>query len=127
MIRAFSRCLALALSLTAIAVSAQFGKLPVDVSGLAGSALPNVASVGASNAAGVLGYCVKNGLLEGSGAQSVLGQLTGKSGIKTSPGYASGQKGLLQMKGSSLSLASLKGQAKQKACHEVLNHAKSFL
>ena len=45
-------------------------------SGLLGAILPNVASVGAGNAAGVIGYCLKNKFLGGTNAKSVLGKLT---------------------------------------------------
>lgn len=107
---------------------AQLPNLSGGLSGALGSALPNVASVGAGNAAGVLGYCLKNKFLGGgNNAASVLGRLTGKSDVTSSPGYTSGQKGLLQMDGSSLSLDSLKGKAKTKVCDLVLNHAQSFL
>jgi hypothetical protein len=95
--------------------------------GLLGAILPNVGSVGASNAAGVLGYCLKNKFLGGGNATSVLGKLTGQSGIKSSDGYANGQKGLLQMDGSSLPLGSLKSKLKSKVCDVVLQHAQSFL
>lgn len=103
------------------------GSAPAQLGGMLGGVLPNVASVGAGNAAGVLGYCVKNKLLGGAGASSVLGQLTGKAGTTTAPGYAEGQKGLLQSNGTSFSLDKLKGQAKTKMCDMVLKHAQTLL
>ncbi|HEX7781434.1 MAG TPA: DUF2501 domain-containing protein [Sphingobium sp.] len=95
--------------------------------GLLGAMLPNVTSVGAGNAAGVLGYCLKNKFLGGGNATSVLGKLTGQSGIKTSDGYANGRNGLLQMDGSTLPLGSLKSKLKSKVCDVVLQHAQSLL
>ena len=92
-----------------------------------GGGLPNVASTGAGNAAGVLGYCVKNNVLSGANAASVLGSLTGKTGVATSPAYAAGQSGTLQTGNSTLSLATMKGQVKTKVCDLVLKRAKSFL
>jgi len=98
------------------------------LAGLLGGALPNVASSSAGNAAGLLGYCVKNNVLSGANAASVLGSLTGKSGIATSDGYAAGQAGQLDTgRGSAMSIDGLKGQAKTKVCSLVLKHAKSFL
>ena len=119
--------------------------------GLLGSALPNVGSVGAGNAAGLLGYCLKNNLLgqgggalgaltgnlgttsqqpaaSTNGAQSILQRLTGRQGVTTSPGYAAGQAGQVQTpNGQSLSLGNLGGQIKTRMCSVVLNRAKAFL
>ncbi|HEX7871725.1 MAG TPA: DUF2501 domain-containing protein [Sphingobium sp.] len=95
--------------------------------GLLGAVLPDVASVGANNAAGVLGYCLKNKYLGANGAASVLGRLTGRPGTKASPAYAAGQKGLLQMNGSSLPLGNLKSQVTTKVCDLVLKRAQSLL
>ncbi|TCP88673.1 uncharacterized protein DUF2501 [Sphingomonas sp. PP-CE-1A-559] len=120
--------------------------------GLLGGALPNVGSIGAGNAAGLLGYCLKNNLLGQSGAlsaltggrnaasrtgsakapatgaQSILQRLTGRQGVQTSPGYAAGQEGEVQApNGQAFSLDDLGGQVKTRMCSIVLNRAKSFL
>ena len=121
-----------ALALTgASAAPAQLPDLGGGAGGLLGGVLPNVGSIGAGNAAGVLGYCVKNKFLGGGSAgaaSSVLGQLTGQKGVKSSKGYAAGQGGLLQMDGgSNLSLGSVKGKLKSKVCDMVLKHAQSLI
>lgn len=120
--------------------------------GLLGGTLPNVGSIGAGNAAGLLGYCLKNNLLgqggalgaltggrntsragsttkaPATGAQSILQRLTGRQGVQTSPGYAAGQDGEVQApNGQAFSLDDLGGQAKTRMCSIVLNRAKSFL
>lgn len=95
--------------------------------GLMGSLLPNVGSTGAGNAAGVLGYCVKNKYLGGTNATSVIGKLTGKQGVIGSSAYADGQKGLLRTKDNAFSLDSVKGKVKSKVCDMVLQHATSLL
>ena len=112
--------------------------------GLLGGGLPNVGSVGAGNAAGLLGYCLKNRLLgqggmlggltggqtgtQASGAQSILQQLTGRKDVQTSPGYAAGQAGQVQAgNGQTLSLGNLGGQVKTQLCNVVLKRAKAFL
>ncbi len=123
-----------------------------DLGGLLGGALPNVGSIGAGNAAGLLGYCLKNNLLgqggalgaltggrntsragsttkaPATGAQSILQRLTGRQGVQTSPGYAAGQDGEVQApNGQAFSLDDLGGQVKTRMCSIVLNRAKSFL
>ena len=112
--------------------------------GLLGGGLPNIGSVGAGNAAGLLGYCLKNRLLgqggmlggqtgtqatpQASGAQSILQHLTGRRDVQTSPGYAAGQAGQVQAgNGQTLSLGNLGGQVKTQLCNVVLKRAKAFL
>ncbi|MDQ0839507.1 DUF2501 domain-containing protein [Sphingomonas faeni] len=121
--------------------------------GLLGGALPSVGWIGAGNAAGLLGYCLKNNLLgqggalgaltggrngaaraggstnaPATGAQSILQRLTGRQGIRTSPGYAAGQEGEVQApNGQAFSLDDLGGQVKTRMCSVVLNRAKAFL
>ncbi len=95
--------------------------------GLLGGALPNVASASAGNAAGLLGYCIKNNVLGGNGAASVLGKLTGKQGVAASPGFEAGRQGELQAGDTALSLDSLKGRVKTQVCSMVLKRAQSFL
>ena len=117
--------------------------------GLLGGGLPNIGSVGAGNAAGLLGYCLKNKLLgqggalgaltgsqraaspaatRASGAQSILQRLTNRQGVQTSPGFAAGQAGEIQApNGQGLSLDDLGGQIKTQMCSLVLSRAKSFL
>ncbi|MCI4589760.1 DUF2501 domain-containing protein [Sphingobium sp. BYY-5] len=119
----FRVALTLLLLTGATASSAQLPNL----GGLLGGGLPNIASVGAGNAAGVLSYCVKNKLVNATSASSVLGKLTGKPGVKESSGFKLGQNGTLQSDENSFSLGSLKAKAKTKACDLVLNHATSLL
>ncbi len=112
--------------------------------GLLGGAMPSIGSVGAGNAAGLLGYCLKNKLLgqggmlggqtsaratpQTSGAQSILQRLTGRRDVQTSPGFAAGQAGQVQAgNGQTLSLGNLGGQVKAQLCNVVLKRAKAFL
>ncbi|RXD05188.1 DUF2501 domain-containing protein [Sphingomonas sp. UV9] len=62
------------------------GGLGGGLGGLLGGAMPSVGSIGAGNAAGLLGYCLKNNLLGqgglqggGQGLGGMLGGLTGQS------------------------------------------------
>jgi hypothetical protein len=104
------------------------GQLPGGASGLIGQALPNVASAGTNNTAGVLSYCVKNNLLKGNAATSALGSLSGKSGVQSSSAFSAGQKGQLETgNGNTFSLSGLQDQAKSKLCDMVLQHAQSML
>ena len=113
--------------------------------GLLGGGLPSIGSIGAGNAAGLLGYCLKNKLLgqggalggltgsqraapQASSAQSILQRLTNRQGVQTSPGFAAGQAGEIQApNGQGLSLDDLGGQIKTRMCSLVLNRAKAFL
>ena len=95
--------------------------------GLLGGALPDVSSVGAGNAAGVLGYCIKNKYLGANGAAGVLDRLKGMTGVTSGPDYAAGQKGQLLTGGSSFSLTAMKDKLKTKLCDLVLSHAKSLI
>ena len=131
----------------------QSGGLMGSLGGLLGGGMPSVGSIGAGNAAGLLGYCLKNNLLgqggalgaltggrnatpraggstnaPATGAQSILQRLTGRQGVQTSPGYAAGQAGEVQApNGQAFSLDDLGGQVKTRMCSIVLNRAKSFL
>ncbi len=94
--------------------------------------MPAIGSIGAGNAVGLLGYCVKNKLLgatgSGAGAAGVLGRLTGQKDVQGEPGFAAGQAGQVQgAGGQTLSLASLRGQVKTQVCNVVLKRARSFL
>lgn len=129
------------------AATAQF-KLP----GGLGGAIPGVGTAGIGNAAGLLGYCLKNRLLGAgtaagippgpatpatpaagagagaAGAAALLGRLTGRSGVTQSPGFALGQQGQVQQSGGgTLSLGALPARVKTQACNLVLQRAGSFL
>ncbi|GAA3708073.1 hypothetical protein GCM10022268_16790 [Sphingomonas cynarae] len=92
-----------------------------------GGGLPNIASAGAGNAAGLLGYCIKNNLVAGNGAAGILGQLTGKRGVTASPGFEAGQRGQVQTGGNAFSLAGVQDRVKTQLCGMVLKRARSFL
>jgi len=116
------------------AATPRTGGLLGQMSGLlgGGGALPQIGAIGAGNAAGLLGYCVKNRLLgaggSATGAAGVLGRLAGQREVREQPGYAAGQAGQVQTPGGqALSLDSLRGQVKNQLCTLVLNRAKSFL
>jgi len=117
------------------AATPRTGGLLGQMSGLlggGGGALPQIGSIGAGNAAGLLGYCVKNRLLgaggNATGAAGVLGRLAGQREVREQPGYAAGQAGQVQApNGQALSLDTVRGQLKNQVCNLVLNRAKAFL
>lgn len=97
-------------------------------------------STSASNAAGVLQYCVKNNVLSKASTENVKDQLLNKLGIETAAGaesqdYQQGLGGLLKTgKDQSVDLNNLgsgltqvKEKVKTKACDVVLKQAKSFI
>ena len=116
------------------------GMLGASAGGAAGSSalsalgLGGLASSGtASNAAGVITYCMKNNYLNANKAAQVKDQLLGKLGLgqKEEPKDQGYQNGLLGMvtgsDGKSFSLDKVKGNLKEKACDFVLDNAKSLL
>jgi hypothetical protein len=95
-----------------------------------GLSMPKIGTSTMGNAAGVLQYCIKNNYLSADAAGGVkdklLGMVTGQKPQQT--GYANGAKGLLQgSDGKSLSLKSVGGKLKIKACDYVLANAKSLI
>src|SRR5262249_18292120 len=76
-----------ALACISQAASAQMSMPPMT------TALPNVSSMTAGNAAGVLQYCVKNNLVSTSSAGAVLDGLGKKPDLTKSVDYAEGQSG----------------------------------
>ncbi|WP_326539395.1 DUF2501 domain-containing protein [Pseudorhodoferax sp.] len=99
---------------------------------LSGLGLPSIGSGTASNAAGVLQYCIQNNYLAG-GAAGVKDAVLGKIGLggdkaEQDKGYQSGLGGILGgSDGSSFDLGKIKADLKQKACDYVLDNAKSLL
>lgn len=93
-----------------------------------GTGLPDVGKMGAPNVAGVLGYCVKNKLVSGSGADSVINGLKGKSGVTASPEYSAGEAGnIITGSSSPVSIDAMPAQLKSQACNAVLRHGSSLL
>ena len=97
------------------------------------SAMGLTGSGTASNAAGVITYCMKNNYLNADKAAQVKDQLLGKMGLgkKEEPkdeGYLSGLSGMVTGSGGkSFSLDKIKGDLKEKACDFVLDNAKSLI
>lgn len=101
--------------------------------GLLGSlGLPAIGASTASNAAGVLQYCVERKYLAG-GAAGVKDALLSKIGLggakaQQDPGYQSGLGGILSgSDGKSFDLSKIQDQLKDKACDYVLDNAKSLI
>jgi hypothetical protein len=90
--------------------------------------VPNLSSISPGNAAGVLGYCVKNKVLGGNSATSTLGSLMKKPGITSASGYAAGQSGnIVTGNNQKFSLNQVPAEMKSQACNAVLKQAPKFL
>ncbi|MFL6754230.1 MAG: DUF2501 domain-containing protein [Sphingomicrobium sp.] len=87
------------------------------------SALPNVASISADNAAGVLQYCVKKNLVSSVSAGSVIDGLTKKPDITKSPDFSAGQAGQI-LADKKFSIGAAPGYLQSQACDMVLDQAK---
>ena len=113
------------LALACLAGSANAQTMPHLPSGVG---LPDVTKMSIPNVAGVLGYCVKNQLLGGGSANSVINGLKSKAGVTSSPQYRSGEAGnIITGSGSPVAINSLPAQLKSQACNAVLRHGTSLL
>lgn len=107
-----------------------------------GNAVPSLGSLSSiaagspGNAAGIIGFCMKNNYLGGEGAASVKDKLLGKvasngeESAETNPDYVSGTKGIVCCgKGPSvdLSMSTLKASVVKKACQKLLEQGESML
>jgi hypothetical protein len=113
----------------------QAGSLGIPgMSGVPGLSLPGIGADTASNAAGVLQYCVKRKYLGGDAASAVSDKLLASTGLSTpaqaeeDAGYQSGLGGLLQGgDGKSFSFDSVPDTLKDQACDQVLERASSLI
>lgn len=104
------------------------------VPGVPGLSLPGMGTDTASNAAGVLQYCVKRKYLGGDAVSSVGNKLLASKGLTTpakaekDAGYQSGMKGVLQgSDGKSFNFDSVPDKLKDQACDQVLKNASSLI
>lgn len=103
------------------------------VSGIPGLSLPGMSADTASNAAGVLQYCVKRKYLGGDAVASLGNKLLASQGLSTpakaqqDAGYQSGLKGILQGEGKPFSFDSVPDSIKDQACDLVLKNASSLI
>ncbi|MBE7212649.1 MAG: DUF2501 domain-containing protein [Gluconacetobacter diazotrophicus] len=97
--------------------------------GLLGQFAPSVSSAPTGNVAGLLSYCLQNNDVRDPGtASSTLSALNRQDNVAALPGYAQGQRGLLQTgSGNALSVSSLGQQAKPQLCNMILSRARSLL
>lgn len=99
---------------------------------LGGLGLPSIGSGTASNAAGVLQYCIERKYLAG-GAAGIKDKLLGKIGLgggkeTQDTGYQSGLSGILNgSDGKSFDMGKIQDQLKDKACGYVLDNAQSLI
>ncbi len=104
------------------------------MSSVPGLSLPGMGTDTASNAAGVLQYCVKRKYLGGDAVSSVSDKLLASKGLSSpakaekDAGYQSGAKGLLQgSDGKSFNFDSVPDKLKDQACDQVLKNASSLI
>lgn len=92
------------------------------------SALPNVTSISAGNAAGALQYCLSNQLVSSASAGAVLDGLAKNPDVMKSPDFSVGQEGqILGSGGKTFSVGQAPGYLKSRVCDMVLRQAKHFL
>ncbi|PZQ55395.1 MAG: DUF2501 domain-containing protein [Novosphingobium pentaromativorans] len=93
------------------------------------SALPDVASTGAGNAAGVLSYCMKQKLVDSVEGNSVYGLLAKKPEVaEQSDAFKTGSTGTLLSSGSApFSLDKAPKSVRKTVCNMVLKQSRSLL
>ena len=110
----------IALGLCAEPVGAQMSAPPIP------SVLPNVASISAGNAAGVLQYCVKKNLVSSVSAGAVIDNLTKKPDVTKSADFTSGQSGEIHAD-KNFSIPAAPSYLQSQACDMVLKQSRLFL
>ena len=94
---------------------------PAGTSASSKSAFPNVSSISPQNAAGLLGYCVKNKYLPAARANAVFSDLMKKPDTATSSGYLLGQKGhIISGHRGPMVFTEIPQELKAQACETVL-------
>lgn len=121
----------LSVSLALFGAAAAAAQIPGMSSGMPG-AVPDLATMGGSNAAGVLSYCAKNKLIDSAQSNPVYSSLVKKPDVsENDSSFTSGSAGnILTGKGDSSSTFSLDKapkQVRQKACDMVLKQSRSLL
>ncbi len=87
------------------------------------SALPDVSSISAENAAGVLEYCVTHQLVSGVVAETVLTRLMAKRGVGSSALFAAGKSGRIMTANKEFPLTGASKFLRSEACDRVLKQA----
>ena len=115
----FAYCVA-AITLCSRAAVAQLSGAPIP------SALPGVSQMSPANAAGVLKYCERKGLVSVVGTDEVLAAFATKPDT-ASADYVVGESGqILGDGGKNFSLSKAPGYLQSRACDMVLDRAKTF-
>ena len=106
-----------------------FGSSGSGSSLLSGLSSGSVSPANANNAAGVLGYCAKEGYAKSatdSVKEKLMGKLGGQQEASEDPGYQKGLGGMLQgSNGKSFDLSSIKGKVAEKVCGLLAKRAAS--
>ena len=91
------------------------------------SKLPDVRAISAANAAGVLQYCVGEGLTSSATGDLIVSGLMSRPGVAKSPEFATGKAGtILAAKHKSFSIGAAPGYLQSRACDMVLQQAKQL-
>lgn len=88
------------------------------------SALPDVSSMSAANAAGVTQYCVDNSLVSSAAADGVLARLRAIRGLTKSPEYLAGRTGRIIAGAKDFSLPAASPFLKSQGCDLVFKQAR---
>ena len=126
--RKFASALVLSVSCAMAQAHAQSPTQPASSSSLVQTGFPNVSTISAANAAGLLSYCVKNKHLATSRANPVLHGLMNKPGLSSSSGYTLGQQGrIISAHKRPMAFTEIPQNRKGQACEAVLKRGSTVL
>lgn len=113
-------CVAILLGCASSPGTAQMDAPPIP------SALPDVSSISAGNAAGVIQYCRQHELVSISVSDMILSQLTANPNVAKSADYATGVAGNIVTGGKRYSIGSATPYLQSQACDRVMRQAEQF-
>jgi len=113
-------CLALAIIVASPAWGVQLNG-PSIVSGV-----PDVRATSEANAAGVLEYCMKHGLVSRAVAEHPLERITARPGVAGSADYSAGLAGRITSGRTTISLDQTSGYLRSRTCDVVLRKVKEL-
>jgi hypothetical protein len=87
------------------------------------SSLPDVGSISAANAAGVLQYCLRHGLVSSVATDRVLTPLIASHEVTSSPLYSAGRNGQIISGGKTFALGHASAYLKSHGCSLVFKQA----
>jgi uncharacterized protein DUF2501 len=96
--------------------------------GLMKGGAPDISKISAGNTAGLLGFCVKHKYMPASSANPIISGLTKKPGVRSSSGYAAGQKGqIVNDTDRPVAMTEIPHEFQAQACNALLKKGRTLM